>query len=193
MRPPPNARRAVGRPTNPAPTYSTRPASPVTRDPTCASAEKGQTFETLSLQHRSEQGQNRAVDSLLIRVRNGAIFAHLRVLRRDISWAGWKVAMSGSLKEQAWGADGDAPPLDCWSIAGPSRGLRAWAGRSPLRHSGCASASSALTAAARPPLNTTSAAAEFGISPLRLSSDTLWDRQFPISPYGTATAQSLFA
>jgi hypothetical protein len=129
----------------------------------------------------------------ILRVRNGAIFAHLRVLRHDISWVGWKVAMSGSLKEQAWGADGDAHPLDCWSIAGPSWGLRAWAGRSPLRHSGCASASSALTAVARPPLNTTSAAAEFGISPLRLSSDTLWDRQFPLSPYGTATAQSLFA
>ena len=128
-----------------------------------------------------------------VRVRNGAIFAHLRVLRRDISGVGWKVAMSGSLKEQAWGADGDAPPLDCWSIAGPSRGLRAWAGRSPLRNSDSKRASSALTAVARPPLNTTSAAAEFGISPLRLSSDSLWDRQFPPFPYGTATAQSLVA
>ena len=117
----------------------------------------------------------------------------LAMLRCDVSWVGWKVGMSGSLKEQAWGADGDAPPLDCWSIAGPSRGLRAWAGRSPLRHSGCVGASSALTAVARPPLNTTSAAAEFGISPLRLSSDSLWDRQFPPFPYGTATAQSLFA
>ena len=117
----------------------------------------------------------------------------LAVLRCDVSRAGWKVGMSGSLKEQAWGADGDAPPLDCWSIAGPSRGLRAWAGRSPLRHSGCVGASSALTAVARPPLNTTSAAAEFGISPLRLSSDSLWDRQFPPFPYGTATAQSLVA
>ena len=40
----------------------------------------------------------------------------LAVLCRDVSRAGWKVGMSGSLKEQAWGADGDAPPLDCWSI-----------------------------------------------------------------------------